>query len=94
LALALAWASPASAVSLFFDPDGAGPLAPVEIDSLDPSAGNGLSLGLTAASKIGDTTTFLFQANMAPANSVTTTSSPAVSAVRTTSPSLRASRKR
>ena len=63
-ALALSWAAPASAVSLFFDPDGAGPLAPVEIDSLDPSAGNGLSLGLTAASKVGDTTTFLFQANM------------------------------
>jgi hypothetical protein len=64
LAVVLAAAMPAKAATISMDPDGAGPLAPVTIDLLDPAPGNGLSLGLTGGSNVGDKGTFLFQANL------------------------------
>lgn len=64
LALALTWTTSASAAVISFDPDGAGPLGPVLIDSLDPSQGNGISLGLNASSLPGEQSVFLYQANL------------------------------
>jgi hypothetical protein len=72
--LALGLASPAKAdTTLTWDPDGSGPLAPVQVALIDPAPGDGISLDLSANSPVvGSTHTFLFQANLSVAtNGVT-----------------------
>jgi len=66
LTLALALAGPTQAATIVMDPDGsAGAYSPVAIDLLDVNAGSGIALGLTNASSVGQSSTFLFQANVA-----------------------------
>src|SRR4029077_13047821 len=65
LTLALAWASPASALSITFDPTGTpGPGGDRQIDVLDPTVGNSIALNATGASAAGTQVTALFQANL------------------------------
>jgi len=65
MALPLLWASPARASSVTFDPTGtAGPTNDLTIDVLDPTVGNSIALGGSAALQPGQTVTALFQANL------------------------------
>jgi hypothetical protein len=72
LALTLsAWAAPASAVSVVFDPSGtAGTAGNIVIDALDPTVGNAIALGATIANTPGQQLTVLFQANLAVASNL------------------------
>jgi len=65
LTLALALAGPTQAATIVMDPDGpGGAYSGLAIDLLDVNAGSGIALGLTRDSNVGDTSTFLFQANV------------------------------
>jgi hypothetical protein len=66
LALAVAaWATPASAVSITFDPTGtAGAVGDRQIDVFDPTVGNSIALNANAGSPVGSDVTALFQANL------------------------------
>jgi len=65
LTLALAWAAPASALDVIFDPSGtAGPTGDLHIDVLDPTVGNSLALNASSLSIVGTQVTALFQANL------------------------------
>jgi len=67
LATSLVWASPARADFVSFDPDGAGPLAPITIDLFDAAPGNVLSVD-GGSPAVGDSVEVLFQANLAGAD--------------------------
>jgi hypothetical protein len=72
LALAVAaWATPASAVTIQFDPTGAGGPG-LAITALDPTVGNSIALGATGASLPGTDVTALFQANLTSAKNGST----------------------
>lgn len=65
LAVALASAIPAAAVTITMDPDGnPATVNDVTIDSFDLKFGNGIAVGLDSGSAAGDDGTFLFQANL------------------------------
>jgi len=65
LALTLAWAAPASALVVTFDPSGTpGAVGDLKIDVLDPTVGNSIALNASINSKVGDQVTALFQANL------------------------------
>lgn len=72
----LAWARPASAADVVFDPDGTGSTGTVTINTLDQSAGNVIATDLNGVDgapvtintlDVGDTFTLLYQANLASA---------------------------
>jgi hypothetical protein len=65
-----AWASPASAAFIAFDPTGGGSTA-LKIDLLDPAPGNSITIngGQAAIGPVGSTVEVLFQANLAIADS-------------------------
>ena len=65
LTLTLAWAAPASALVVKFDPSGTpGAAGDLSIDVLDPTVGNSIALNASAASVVGTQITALFQANL------------------------------
>jgi hypothetical protein len=68
MALTLAWAVPATAETILFDPDGPGGLfAPISINSFDMSPGNSIAVGGNALSQPGQTFQVYYQANLADA---------------------------
>jgi hypothetical protein len=67
--LTLAWAAPARADVILFDPDGGGgAYAPRLISGFDWNTGNSLAIGANAASQPGHQFTVLYQANLSRAN--------------------------
>jgi len=72
-ALSVAWASPASAAFIAFDPTGGGSSA-LTIDLLDPAPGNSISLngGALGLGGVGAKVEVLFQANLGIADNSTT----------------------
>jgi hypothetical protein len=65
LTLTLAWAAPASALDVIFDPSGTpGAVGDITIDVLDPTVGNSIALNANALSPVGAQITALFQANL------------------------------
>jgi len=65
LALPLAWASPASADPIVFDPTGTpGPTGNIAIDLIDPLPGNSIALNGNASLQPGQIVTALYQANV------------------------------
>jgi hypothetical protein len=65
---ALAWATPATADVVQFNPTGGGAGGALDIDLFDPTTGNSIILGANANSQVGDPVTSLFQANLAVAS--------------------------
>jgi len=66
LALAVAaWATPASALVITFDPTGTpGAVNDLKIDVLDPTVGNSIALNANSSTPVGSNVTALFQANL------------------------------
>ncbi len=64
LALGLAWAAPASADTILFNPAGTGAGGAIQITLLDWAVGNAIALGASAASNVGTALQLDYQANL------------------------------
>jgi PEP-CTERM motif len=64
LGLGLAWATPAAAETIQFNPDGAGALPFIDIKSLDWLPGDAVAVGVSATSPVGTTFQLFYQANL------------------------------
>jgi hypothetical protein len=65
LALVLAWAGPAAADTILFNPDGTGFAGALSIDTLDQAPGNALAQDITVGSSfVGQQFTLNYQANL------------------------------
>jgi len=69
VAVATAWAVPASADTILFNPAGTGAGTALSINTLDQNVGNGLAVGITTQVQPAQFT-FLYQANLNSANVV------------------------
>src|SRR5687768_18187131 len=70
--LLMAWAVPASADEILFDPDGAGLLADaMTISTFDMATGNGIALNVSVQSTAPHSFTAIYQANLAEATGPT-----------------------